>query len=156
LSRFSKRYIEFYPDYQSESPSPDWRDRRAQIVADDPPVWPDPGWRRMMAVDLPEAIAAYFAADKEQGAAAVARCFTEDAVVRDEGKTYVGRTAIRQWKAEASRTWRYTADPVSIVRDGERMVVTSHLVGDFPGSPVDLRYIFVLDSGQIAALEIKP
>jgi len=34
--------------------------------------------------------------------------------------------------------------------------VTSHLVRDFPGSPVDLRYFFILDGDQIAALEIIP
>jgi hypothetical protein len=33
--------------------------------------------------------------------------------------------------------------------------VTSHLVGDFPGSPVDLRYFFVLDGDKIASLEIS-
>jgi len=36
--------------------------------------------------DLPEPIATYFAADSLDGKA-VARCFTRDAVVKDEGKT---------------------------------------------------------------------
>jgi len=35
-------------------------------------------------------------------------------------------------------------------------VVTSHVVGDFPGSPIDLRYLFVLDDDRIAELEIVP
>jgi hypothetical protein len=32
--------------------------------------------------------------------------------------------------------------------------VTSHVVGDFPGSPVNLRYFFVLEGDKIASLEI--
>ena len=34
--------------------------------------------------------------------------------------------------------------------------MTSHLEGDFPGSPLDLRYFFTLDGDKIAALEIIP
>jgi len=34
--------------------------------------------------------------------------------------------------------------------------VTSHLVGDFPGSPMNLRYRFTLERGKIASLEIAP
>ena len=52
-------------------------------------------------INLPAPISDYFAADAKN-AEAVAQCFTDDAVVRDEGKTYVGREAIRAWKAEAS------------------------------------------------------
>ena len=54
-----------------------------------------------MTLDLPEPVAAYFAAD-EEGGEAIARCFTEAAVVKDEGRIHRGREAIRQWKEEAS------------------------------------------------------
>ncbi|WP_334164090.1 nuclear transport factor 2 family protein [Phenylobacterium sp.] len=109
-----------------------------------------------MAVHLPKAIAEYFEADKERTAEAVTGCFTEDAVVRDEGDTYAGRDAIGQWKADVSRKFTYAVEPLSIASEGGRTVVTSRLVGDFPGSPVDLRYFFVLKGGKIAALEIIP
>ncbi|WP_210490146.1 nuclear transport factor 2 family protein [Microvirga antarctica] len=109
-----------------------------------------------MAVELPKTVAAYFAADREQAADALSRYFTDDAVVRDEGSTYTGRSAIRQWKAGASQKYTYTVEPFSIAREGDRTVVTSHVVGDFPGSPVDLRYAFVLEGEKIAALEITP
>jgi len=42
---------------------------------------------KAMGLNLPEPIAAYFAADKLDGDA-IARCFTKDAIVRDEGHTY--------------------------------------------------------------------
>lgn len=108
-----------------------------------------------MPIDLPKPISAYFAADKA-GGEAVVRCFTEDAVVKDEGQTHVGRAAIAAWKAEASTKYTYTSEPISIENAGDTTIVTSHLVGDFPGSPIDLRYLFTLADDRIASLEIKP
>ena len=109
-----------------------------------------------MAIDLPHIIARYFAADAEPGSDAVMECFAQDAVVRDERKTYTGIADIRAWKEGAARAFSYTTEPFAIGSEGDRIVVTSHLVGNFPGSPVDLRYLFVLGGGKIAELEIKP
>ena len=39
-------------------------------------------------------------------------------------------------------------------RDGERYVVTTRLTGDFPGSPADLDFKFMLANDKIASLEI--
>lgn len=109
-----------------------------------------------MTLELPQPITGYFAADAHGGADAVARCFAAGAVVRDEGQTHVGQAAIRSWKAETGKKYIYTVTPFDITRDSDRVVVTSHLEGDFPGSPVNLRYIFELDGEMIAALEIIP
>lgn len=108
-----------------------------------------------MPIALPDPVAAYFAADSSD-ADAVAACFTEDGVVIDERRTHAGRDAIRRWKTEASRAFRYTVTPLAIARDEGRTVVTGHVAGDFPGSPVDLRYTFALEDGKIARLEIRP
>ncbi|GAY22204.1 hypothetical protein SFOMI_2759 [Sphingobium fuliginis] len=99
-------------------------------------------------------ISAYFAADKRDPDA-VADCFTDDALVTDEKKQHRGKAAIRAWKAESSSAYTYTTEPFDIKSENGRTVVTSHLVGDFPGSPIDLRYFFRLDGGKIAELEIK-
>ena len=108
-----------------------------------------------MTLDLPEPIAAYFIADKE-GAEAIARCFTVPAVVKDEGQTYRGRAAIRQWKADASAKYQYTSEPFACEQKDGMIVVTSRLAGNFPGSPVNLRFFFGLDGDKIASLEIIP
>lgn len=108
-----------------------------------------------MSLDLPTPIAAYFSADNGDGDA-VSRCFTEQAVVMDEGQTYEGRAAIRQWKADTSTKYNYTSEPMAVERKDGKIIVTSHVVGDFPGSPVDLRYFFVLEGEEIAALEVIP
>jgi hypothetical protein len=107
----------------------------------------------MTALILPAPIAAYFAADA-QGPDDVARCFTPNGVVRDERKTHTGRDAIKAWKAEASTLYTYTNDPFSVELVDGVHVVSSHTVGNFPGSPLDLKLAFRLERGLIASLEI--
>jgi len=107
-----------------------------------------------MTIMLPPVIAAYFAADGKANPQAIAACFTEDAIVVDEGNRYMGRAAIRQWMANASTAYTYTVEPFALSEEAGRTVVTSHLVGNFPGSPVDLRYHFQIEGDLIAGLEI--
>lgn len=107
----------------------------------------------MKHLNLPEPIAAYFDADR-QDAQAVARCFTKDGLVLDEGKTHAGHTAIEAWKNDATSRYVYTATPHALEKQGRAYVVTAHVVGTFPGSPVDLSYTFTLERGKVATLEI--
>lgn len=109
----------------------------------------------MNPLNLPEPIAAYFDADAQDGPT-VARCFTPDGCVLDEGRTHVGRAAIEAWKTHASAQYTYTATPHTLERQGRAVVVTALVAGDFPGSPVDLRYRFTLQRGKVATLEITP
>jgi len=108
-----------------------------------------------MSIELPKPIAAYFAADRLDSET-IARCFTENATVIDERRSHVGREAIARWKAQATTQYSYVSEPFAIERDGDRIIVTSRVTGNFPGSPVDLRYSFVLEGDQIARLEIAP
>lgn len=109
-----------------------------------------------MSLDLPNPIARYFAADKHRDSTSIAACFTPDAVVTDEGKTYAGREAIRQWMANASTQYQYAVEPHSLEHQAGQIIVTSRLSGNFPGSPLDLRYRFSINGDEIAALEIFP
>jgi hypothetical protein len=109
----------------------------------------------MSDVNLPEPIASYFDADQRDGEA-VARCFTKDAVVVDEGQTHSGPAAIKAWQTAAFTKYAYTSAPFAVEHKDRRYIVTSRLTGNFPGSPVDLRYGFRLERGKIAHLEIAP
>lgn len=109
----------------------------------------------MSHLNLPEPIAAYFAADG-RGAEAVARCFTSQAVVKDERQTHAGTAAIVAWKAAASAKYSYTSEPFAVEQKDGGYIVTSRLTGDFPGSPLNLRFAFRLERGKIAFLEIAP
>src|SRR6202162_3901382 len=106
-----------------------------------------------MSLDLPKPIAAYFTADKGDSEA-LARCFTEDAIVKDEGHTYNGLDAIKKWKAEGKYT--STSEAFASEQKDGKTIITSRLTGNFPGSPVDLRFFFELEGDKIAALEIIP
>ena len=107
-----------------------------------------------MTLKLPEPLGEYFAAANAHDADRVAACFAEDAVVRDEGRDIHGRNAVRAWVEDTSRKYRYKVDVVAVEEVAYRAVVTVHLTGDFPGSPIDLRYRFKLADRQIAGLEI--
>ena len=107
-----------------------------------------------MTVMLPEPLGEYFEAANTDDAQRVAACFAEDAIVHDEGRDFVGRTAVRAWAEEARRKYRFQAEVLAMDAEADRTVVTAHLTGDFPGSPVDLRYRFKVTGGEIAALEI--
>jgi len=81
-------------------------------------------------LNLPKPVAAYFIADEVDGEA-VSQCFTENAVVKDEGHTHRGRAAIKQWKMGVSAKYQYTCEPLACEAKDGKTVVTSHLVGDF-------------------------
>ena len=107
-----------------------------------------------MTLAVPKPVAAYLAAEAAKDAGAISRCFTEDAIVRDEGLDYHGRDAIRQWKAAADSKYNYVLVPLSVRAEGTKLTVRARLVGDFPGSPVELDHIFTLSNNEIASLEI--
>ena len=109
----------------------------------------------MTKLNLPEPIAAYFRVDAHAGEA-IAHCFTEQAVVKDEGRTHSGHTAITAWKLDASNKYSYTSEPIGLEERDGGYVVTSRVTGNFPGSPVELRFAFRLEGGKIAYLEITP
>ncbi len=107
-----------------------------------------------MSISLARPIAEYFAAEQAGDAARLARCFTSDGVVRDEGGTFTGTAAIERWNAEARAKYHHTVTAIrSTVRDGATIVV-GRVAGDFPGSPIELDHSFRLDGDKIASLEI--
>jgi ketosteroid isomerase-like protein len=108
-----------------------------------------------MTVKLPRSLTEYFAAANTDDADRVAACFAEDAVVRDEGRDIHGRGAVRAWAEESRRKYRFHAEVMTVEEAADRTVVTAQLTGDFPGSPVDLRYQFKLAGSEIIALEIS-
>lgn len=101
-------------------------------------------------VKLPAPIAAYFAADESR----VASCFVENAVVVDERREHHGRQAIGRWKTETVAKYRYTTEPLAVDFSGADVTVIARVTGEFPGSPIELRYRFTLGGDKIARLEI--
>lgn len=107
-----------------------------------------------MTIKLPKSIEAYFDADRGGSPDAIAATFTENGIAKDKGNTYRGRDAIRYWMAEASQEYSYTVKPFLIATENGKTQVTAHAVGTFPGSPIDLRFFFVIADDKVAELEI--
>ena len=108
-----------------------------------------------MTFAVPEPVAAYLAAQAAKNADAISRCFAQDGAVRDEGREYRGRDAIRQWKAAADAKYQYVLEMIKVQTLGDLVTVRARLTGKFPGSPVELDHIFKLSGDKIASLEIR-
>lgn len=103
-----------------------------------------------MSLNLPEPVAAYFAADLVS-----ANSFHPEGVVHDEGNIYRGRGPIRKWREESARQYNFTSQPFAVERRGQQWLVSSRVTGDFPGSPADLQFSFRLMDNQIVELQIS-
>lgn len=108
-----------------------------------------------MTVHLPAPIEAYFNASNAAKADAVAAVFAADGVVRDEGGTHRGRTAVAGWARDTIGRYRMRADPLTSAKAGERHTVTARVSGTFPGSPLVFTYHFDLASDAVQTLEIS-
>ena len=109
----------------------------------------------MASTRLAQPIAAYIAAANAQDIDAATGCFASSAVVRDEQQDRRGIAAIREWAAEVSEKYRPTVEVLGADTDGETILLRGRVSGDFPGSPVELRYAFKLKGGKIEWLEIR-
>ena len=108
-----------------------------------------------MALDVPEPVAEYLAAEGAKDAAALSRCFTENGTVHDEGQDYRGRDSIRQWKQAANAKYQYVLQTVNVQTFGDLVTVRARLTGEFPASPVELDHVFKISGDKIASLEIR-
>lgn len=108
-----------------------------------------------MTTPLPTAIARYLDADRASDPALLAQCFTADAVVHDEHKTMRGLVAIQAWRQAAKAQYQYETMPLGITQEGGHTKMLARLTGNFPGSPVDLLYVFGISDDKIASLEIR-
>ena len=109
-----------------------------------------------MSVQLPAPIANYIAASNAHDPTAAAACFSSDAVVLDEGHERRGSADILKWKTGTTEKYRPTAKILDAAEADGRTIVKCQVSGEFPGSPVELKYAFVLDGEKIARLEIVP
>src|SRR5258706_4366336 len=95
-----------------------------------------------MALDVPEPVAEYLAAEEAKDADALSRCFTEDGTVHDEGRDYHRRDSIRQWKQAADVNYRYVLQTVNVQTFGDFVTLPARLNRGIPWSPGELERTF--------------
>ena len=108
-----------------------------------------------MPTKLTPPLDAYFAAKNVNDIDAMLETFAEDAVVKDEGGVMRGDAAIRDWMKETMKKYQYTVEVLDAKEDAAKTTVACRLTGSFPGSPVEVSYVFSMKSGKIAGLEIN-
>lgn len=106
-------------------------------------------------MDLHPAVQTYFEADRRRARAMLAEAFAPDATVVDEGRAYVGRTAIGAWWLETKTRYQTVLEPMAAAQVGASTEVQARVAGDFPGSPTTLTFAFRLEDGRIRSLEIR-
>ncbi len=108
-----------------------------------------------MIDNLPKPIALYIAAENSGDTEALAKCFAESATVRDENQIVEGLDAIKKWKAETKKKYQHTIEALAFTQKADKIIVTNRLTGNFPGSPIELEFVFTLDGNKIVSLEIR-
>ena len=110
-----------------------------------------------MSIDLKEPIATYFRAKSSGQHEEVLACFSENAVVNDTGENAVltGKDQILQWLSGTIADYNLSTEILRHEDQGETTTVTALVSGDFPGSPIEFDYDFVVQEGKIARLTIR-
>ena len=108
-----------------------------------------------MDMELPSPLDTYLSAEATTDLERLADCFAPDATVRDEGRTIHGLDAIKAWKKESKAKYQYTVKPLTVIQNQASVKMRARLTGQFPGSPIEVTYSFVLANGKIVSLEIR-
>jgi hypothetical protein len=101
---------------------------------------------------LPEVLTDLVAAQNSADSEAYANCFSETAIVFDEGKKHTGKTAIKNWIAKANQVYKTKMKPLDY--SATKQTLEAEISGTFPGSPLVLTYQFEMVDGLIQSLRI--
>lgn len=107
-----------------------------------------------MPMKMPPTIDTYFAATNKHDVNGMIAVFADGAVVKDEGRDHHGSDAIRKWMKDTLAKYDFKVETTGVTARDGKVVVTGLVSGNFPGSPVSLRYEFTLDHEKITRLEI--
>jgi ketosteroid isomerase-like protein len=108
-----------------------------------------------MNINLPRIIQEYLAASNAHDVKAILSCFSDDALVHDEGKDFRGKKLIEDWIVKTIEKYKFHFKPLSVKAEEPKVVVTVEVSGTFPGSPVSPDYRFTIKSNKILSLAIE-
>lgn len=104
-------------------------------------------------MNLPSVIADLAQAQQNFDSVAYSNCFSETALVFDEGKTHKGKVEIQQWIKKANEEYQILMEPLEY--SVTEKILKAKVSGNFPGSPIVLSYHFELKDGLIQSLRIR-
>lgn len=103
-------------------------------------------------MNLPKVVADLVITQNNFDSVAYSNCFTETAVVFDEGKTHNGRKEIENWIEKANKDYQATMKPLEYAAKEE--ILKAEVSGNFPGSPIVLHYHLAIAGDLIQSLKI--
>lgn len=103
-------------------------------------------------MNLPDVLTALTEAQNNFDSMAYANCFSENAIVFDEGKNHKGKKEIQQWIKKANEAYQASMKPLEYAATEE--ILKAEIAGNFPGSPIVLSYHFTFQNGLIGSLKI--
>jgi len=103
-------------------------------------------------MNLPEVLSNLVKAQNNFDSTAYANCFTETAVVFDEGKTHNGKKEIKNWIKKANDDYQVKMKPLEYSETEKTL--KAEISGSFPGSPVVLSYHYEFKNDLIQTLKI--
>lgn len=105
-------------------------------------------------MNLPKVVSDLVKTQNNFDSVAYANCFSETAIVYDEGKTHKGRKEIEHWIADANERYEATMQPVSFEENGTKSLLKAEASGKFSGSPIVLSYHLEIVDDLIQSLRI--
>lgn len=103
-------------------------------------------------MNLPNVVTELIEAQNNFDSTAYANCFTDTAVVFDEGKTHHGKTEIKNWIDKANKEYQAIMKPLEYSETGRTL--KTEVSGTFPGSPIITTYHYEFEDGLIQSLKI--
>ena len=103
-------------------------------------------------MNLPNVIAKLIRAQNNFDSAAYAQCFTETAIVFDEGKIHNGKTEIEKWIDKSNKEYKATMEPLDY--NERENILSAEISGSFPGSPIILKFHFEITDEKIQQLKV--
>jgi len=105
-------------------------------------------------MNLPKVILDLVKTQNNFDSVAYANCFSETAVVFDEGKTHNGKKEIANWIEDANERYKPTIQLINFEENEMGSLLKVETSGNFEGSPIVLNYQMEIGDGLIKSLKI--
>lgn len=105
-------------------------------------------------MELPKVIERFIETQNNYDSKAYTECFTESAIVHDEGKVHTGKDEICRWIEHANEAYQSLMEPLKYEQSGSNGVLTAKVSGTFPGSPIVLQFHLGLMNDLIDSLKV--
>ena len=105
-------------------------------------------------MNLPKVVTELVETQNNFDSVAYANCFSETAVVFDEGKTHNGKKEIERWIADSNERYKATIKPVSFEEKETESLLMAETSGNFEGSPIVLTYHMKFEDELIQSLKV--